>query len=90
MDACSPCRPAHVYRFISGASADTPYRLWVVFSPRLGRQEPLEQRVTFSVAPAKTAVLFDLLGQQHDVTVDASGNVTLTAGASPLVLRTPS
>ncbi len=75
-----------VYRFVR---PDRPgSRLWVVFSPRLPKQEPLTQEVTISIAPATSAVLIDMLGGQRMVQADAAGNVRLVAVSSPVYLKT--
>lgn len=77
--------PPFVYQF--SRPENTSARLWVIFSPRPPKQEPVTQDVTINIAPATEGVLIDMLGAQQTVTADASGNVTLTSTASPVYLK---
>lgn len=74
-----------VYRF---ARPDRPTsRLWVIFSPRLPKQEPVKQLIPVSIAPARNAVLVDMFGNQKGLTADANGQVLLPATSSPAYLK---
>lgn len=77
--------PPFVYRF---TYRDRPSsKLWVVFSPRIPKQKPIIQNVIINIAPARQAILIDMLGGQATVTADASGNITVASTSSPVYLK---
>ena len=77
--------PPFVYRF---AHREAPSaKLWIIFSPRVTKQEPVTQTVSINVAPATQAVLIDMFGVQATLNPDASGNISITSTSSPVYLK---
>lgn len=77
--------PPFVYRF---AHRETPSsKLWVVFSPRAAKQEPISQTVTINIAPATQAFQTGMLGEQTIATPDSSGNIAVASTSAPFYLK---
>jgi hypothetical protein len=78
--------PPFVYRFRSRSKPSA--LLWVAFSGwGTGKRKPVNQDVIINVAPASQATCIDMLGAQKTLQADPSGNVTITAGSSPIYLK---
>ncbi len=78
--------PPFVYRFRGRNQSSES--LWLTFSgPGTNKRKPVTQDVTINIAPASRVTLIDMLGTQKMLQPDSSGNVTITAGSSPIYLK---
>jgi len=79
--------PAFIYCFHDRNNSSA--RLWVAFSGwGAGKRRPINQEVTINTASASRVTLIDMLGTQKTLQPGPSGTVTVTAGSSPVYLKT--
>lgn len=62
-------------------------KLWVVFSPKIGKVDHVEECVTINIYPATKVTAVSMLGMKTNVIeADASGNIVVRSGHSPVYI----
>ncbi len=77
--------PPFVYRFVHQSNPLS--QLYIIFSPWLPPEDPIEQTVVLNIAPATYCVRIDMLGEQNTILANASGAVAVTSTSSPTYLK---
>lgn len=76
----------YVYKFKKRANQSS--KLWIIFSPRLSGEQPIEQNVNINISPAPSAAKFDIFGNQTTVTANPGGNISVRSTGSPIYIKT--